>query len=141
MGLFDGIKVVADIVSGGLSAFKASEVLDKLVERSRSEFGDKLGKVENDLYQKYVLAKGESEEGSSEALEKVENAEIDYLKALTKSSVIPQAFKDEVTAAVDAFIKADNEALEKIGKRFEKMAGTEEEKADIRKTLEESKRK
>ena len=37
MGLFDGMKLAADLVKGGIAAFKASEKLEALTDRSRTE--------------------------------------------------------------------------------------------------------
>ena len=37
MGLFDGLKMVKDIVKSGIDAVKANDKLDELAERSLSE--------------------------------------------------------------------------------------------------------
>ena len=41
MGLFDTLKVMKDIVKGGVAAYQADEKLDELIKRIKEDYKDK----------------------------------------------------------------------------------------------------
>ena len=144
MGLFDGIKLAADLVKGGIAAFKASEKLEELVKRSQDEYKNLVSADAEKLYQEYVNldhAKGkETDTDKQNALtEKVEAAAVAYLSALAADASFPKAFRDETTQALAAYAKANDMPMEIFEKHMLKQAKTDEEKAEVRKALEEMK--
>lgn len=145
MMLFDTLKVMKDIVTGGIAAFKAGEKLDELVEKSLNDYEDVLTAEEKNLYQTYQNVKAEydakSTDEQQEFMSKVEDAKIIYLESLEENSSLPKSFREEIKTAIEEFKKADNKALDSLGETLEKYAENDEQKAEVRKTVEESKRK
>lgn len=145
MGFFDTLKVMKDIVVGGIESFKAGEKLDELIEKSQNDYSDILTTEENNLYQAYQNVKAQydatSGEDQQKLIEKVEDARIAYLESLENNSSLPKSFKEEIKTAIEEFKKADNKALDSLGETLEKYAENDEQKAEVRKTVEESKRK
>ena len=74
-------------------------------------------------------------------MEKIENCQVEYLEALQKNSSLPQNFRDEIKNAVAEFKKANNMALESLGETLTKYAENDEEKAAVKKVIEDEKRK
>ena len=144
MGLFDGIKMAADLVKGGIAAFKASEKLEELVKRSQDEFKSSINAEENRLYQQYVKldsarANEEDTEKSNELTSKVEAAAVAYLSALAADSAFPKEFRSEITLALKEYAKTDAFAQEIFEKHMMAQAKTPEEKEEVRKALEDMK--
>lgn len=105
MGLFDGIKLVGDLVKGGIAAVKASGKLDTLVERSQSEFGSLVKPGAAKLYQEYVSLRDaqdrEKDTDKKNAMTNdVEAARAEYLNAVAADAGFPQDFRDEITATL-----------------------------------------
>ena len=142
MGLFDGIKLVGDLVKGGIAAFKASEKLEALVERSRNEFKSLIKPEQEQLYQKYATlnhAKGKEEdvEKQNALTDKVEAAAVAYLSALAADDAFPKDFRDEITQALREYVHANEGAMDDIlGNYLMKQAKTDEEKEAVRLMLE-----
>ena len=148
MGFFDTLKVMKDIVKGGIAAYESGEKLDELIEKSIDEYEDSLSSDEKKLHEKYLKAKEDYEEyddddsdKKNKLLEKNEDCQIEYLEALTKNNSLPKDFRDEIKTAIEEFKKADNFALESLGETLTKAAETDEQREEIKKTIEESKRK
>ena len=146
MGFFDTLKVMKDIVVGGIESFKAGEKLDELIEKSLSDYEDVLTTEEKNFYQAYqnVKSQYESNTDSNEnqnLIEKIEDAQIAYLESLENNSSLPKSFREEIKTSIEELKKADNMALDSLGETLEKYAENDEQKAEVRKTLEESKRK
>lgn len=144
MGLFDGLKLAADLVKGGIAAFKASEKLEELVKRSRDECKNLVKPEQEQLYQEYAnLDSAKSRETDTDKqnalTEKVEAAAVAYLSALAADASYPQAFRAEVTQALAEYAKTNDMPAEIFEKHMMKQAKTEEEKAEVRKALEEIK--
>ena len=57
MGFFDTLKVMKDIVKGGIAAYKSGEKLDELIVQSMDDYKKFLSEGEKNLYQKYLSAK------------------------------------------------------------------------------------
>ena len=143
MGLFDGIGMMVDIVKTGISAVKASGKLDELTERSQNEFKGRLNPEETRLYQEYVALVGakslESDTEKQNAMtEKVEAAEVKYLAALGEDASLPQDFRNEITAAIAEYARANGDnAFDGIVEKYVmKKAKTPEEKAAARLMIE-----
>ena len=146
MGFFDTLKVMKDIVSGGIAAYKAGEKLDELIEKATNDYDDVFTAEEKSLLNTYKKSKKAYSDNSdsdknNELLEAMEDARLDFLAALTRNSAIPKSFKYEIDNAIKEFKKADNLALNSLGDTLEKYAEDDEQRAEIRKTLDESKRK
>lgn len=144
MGLFDGLKLAADLVKGGIAAYKASEKLEELVKRSRDEFKNLVKPEQEQLYQEYATLdnaklKETDTDKQNEMTEKVEAAAVAYLTALAADASFPQAFRDEITQALAEYAKTNDMPAEVFEKYMMKQAKTEEEKAEVRKVLEEMK--
>ncbi|MBQ9492527.1 MAG: hypothetical protein IJR54_02165 [Oscillibacter sp.] len=144
MGLFDGIKLAADLVKGGIAAFKASEKLEALVKRSQDEFKSLIKPEQAQLYQEYMTldrakAKEEDTEKQNALTEKVEAAAVAYLSALGADDAFPKDFRAEITLALRDYAKTSDFAEDVFEKHMMAQAKTEEEKAEVRKALEEMK--
>ena len=146
MGFFDTLKVMKDIVQGGIASYKSGEKLDELIEQSMDDYKKFLSADEKNLHKKYLKAKEAYEENFSDdenntLLQKFEDAQVEYLEALEKNSSLPQNFIDEIKTALEEFKKADNMALESLGETLTKYAENDEERESIKKALEDEKRK
>ena len=145
MGLFDNIKLAADLVKGGIAAFKAVEKLDKLAERSRDEYKSLVNADEERLYKAYLNAKDayEKEEDTdkkNELTEKVEAAEVAYLMAVGEDASFPAAFRSEIAAAIAEYRKtnSDEAMMGVVDKWIMRQAKTDEEKEAARQILDEA---
>ena len=146
MGFFDTLKVMKDIVSGGIATFEAGEKLDELIEKSFADYEDVLTAEEKNLHKQYEKSAQAYKDNSdsdktNELLEKMEDDRIKFLEALEKNSSLPKSFRNEIKTAIEEFKKADNMALDTLGEVLEKNAENDEEKAEVRRILDESKRK
>lgn len=145
MMIFDTLKVMKDIVTGGIAAYKAGEKLEELVEKSVQDYDDVLTAEEKNLYQAYQNVKIEYDakntDEQQEFMSKVEDAKIAYLESLEENSSLPKSFREEIKTAIEEFKKADNKALDSLSDTLERYAENDEQKAELRKTVEESKRK
>ena len=146
MGFFDTLKVMKDIVSGGIASYKAGEKLDELIEKVIADYGEELSTAQENLYKKYERSKKAYDDNSdsdktNELLEVMEDDRLAFLRAINDNNSIPRAFRKEIADAIEEFTKADNMALDSLGETLEKYAETDEQRDEIRKTLDESKRK
>ena len=146
MGFFDTLKVMKDIVSGGIASYKAGEKLDALIEKVIADYGEELSTAQENLYKKYERSKKAYDDNSdsdktNELLEVMEDDRLAFLRAINDNDSIPRAFRQEISDAIEEFTKADNMALDSLGETLEKYAETDEQRDEIRKTLDESKRK
>lgn len=143
MFLFDTFKVMKDIVSGGIASYKAGEKLDELIEKVMADYGEELSTAQEKLYLKYERAKKAYSDNSDSnktdsLLTAMENARIEFLESLEENSSLPNSLKNEIKTSVKEFKKADNMALDSLGEVLNKHAETDEQRAEIRKTLDES---
>lgn len=142
MGLFDGIKLVGDIVKASMAAVKAGDKLDALVERSQSECASLLKPEQAKLYQEYVALRDAKEaeqdiDKSNDMTEKVEAAEVKYLNALEEDASFPKAFRAEITLALQEYARANEGALDDVlSKYLMKQAKTPEEQEAVRLMME-----
>ena len=144
MGLFDGIKLAADLVKGGIAAFKASEKLDELVKRSQDEHKALVNPEQAKLYRDYKSIADAKEKESdidkqNAMTEKAEAAQVAYLSALEADAAFPKAFRAEITLALEDFRKANDLPEEIFAKHMAAQAKTEEEKAEVWRILDEAK--
>ena len=62
-----------------------------------------------------------------------------YLAALAADASFPQAFRGEITQALAEYAKTNDMPMDIFAEHMMKQAKTEEEKAEVRKALEEMK--
>ncbi|MBQ9618380.1 MAG: hypothetical protein IJR48_08450 [Oscillibacter sp.] len=142
MGLFDGIKLVGELVKGGIAAAKASGKLDTLVERSQGEFGGLVKPEQAKLYQDYAALRAAQEaetdaDKSNALMEKAEAAEVKYLSALEDDASFPKAFRAEIALALEEYARTNEGMMEDIlGKYMMKQAKTPEEQEAVRLMME-----
>jgi|GEM_PF-4678816 len=146
MGFFDTFKVVKDIVVGGIESYKAGEKLDELIEKAAEDYEDVFTAEEKTLLQNYKRSSQAYDDNSDtdkndKLIQKLEDDKVAFLESLQKNSSIPKSFRNEIKSAIEEFKKADNIALESLNDVLEKNAETDEERAEVRKIINESKRK
>ena len=146
MGLFDTLKVMKDIVSGGIEAFKAGEKLEELIEKIEDDYEDALTSSDKKLLKAYKLAKdayddNDDTDKNDTLLGNMEDAQLEFLEAVTENKNLSKSLRKEIRESIDEFKAADNKALESVGEVLSKAAETDEDRAEIRKTLNEHKRK
>ncbi|MBQ9522138.1 MAG: hypothetical protein IJR72_06155 [Oscillospiraceae bacterium] len=144
MGLFDGLKLAADLVKGGIAAYKAWEKLEALIKRSQDKYKSLVNANEAALYQEFVnldYAKSkETETDKQNAMtDKVEAAGVAYLTALAADASFPQAFRTEITQAVAEYVKTNDMPMDIFAEHMMKQAKTPEEKAEVQKIIDEMK--
>ena len=136
MGLFDGIKLVGDIIKAGAAAVKASEKLEELIDRSRKECAG-LNPEQEKLYQECKALRDAKEKDPDVSDEKVEAAEVKYLKSLEDDASVAKAFRAEITLALEEYARANEGAIDDVlGGYMMKQAKTDEEKELVRLMLE-----
>ena len=89
MGFFDTLKVMKDIVAGGIEAYNAGEKLDALIERTVKNHGDILTDDECALHKQFKRAAqaysdNDDTDKNEALLEKMEDARIVHSTALAK---------------------------------------------------------
>ena len=146
MGFFDTLKVMKDIVAGGIEAYKAGEKLDEFITQATDDYDDVLTSEDKSLLKKYEKAKesyddNDDTDKNDELLTAMEDAKIAFLESLQKNSSLPKKFRAEIKTAIEEFKKADNKALETLGDVLEKNAENDEQRAEIKRTIDESRRK
>ena len=140
--MFETIKMMGDLVKGGIASVKAVEKLDAVVTKSLDKYEDKIKPEEKELYLTYLQLKDKYDrekdmDKKNAMMEKVEQAEIEYLLALTKNQEMPQAFKKQILEAIAEYHKADKDMMEKMKSRFLKMAANDEERAEVEQAFKE----
>ncbi len=117
------LKVAKDIVKGGISAYKAGEIVDALIAKSVDDYDAVLTENERDLYEQYKNATDE---------DKKANLRLAYLDSLENNLSIPDDFRMEVKDKAQEYKKAENFALESMENTMMEYAGTEEDKSIIK---------
>ena len=92
------LKVAKDIVKGGISAYKAGEIVDALIAKSIDEYDAVLTEKEKELYEQYKNTTDE---------EKKANLRLAYLDILQKNLSIPEVFRMEVKDKAQEYRKAE----------------------------------
>ena len=146
MRFFDTLKVMKDIVAGGIEAYNAGEKLDALIERTVKNHDDILTDDERALHKQFKRAArayddNDDTDKNDSLLEKMEDARLAFLDEVAKNSSLSQNLRDEITVAVADFKRAENRALDSFGETAEKYAETDEQRAQVRKVVDEHKRK
>ena len=145
MGLFDNLKLVKDLVKGGIEAVKATDQLDALVETSQTTYASRLSPRNKKFYKDFKALKDKQDglediDAANAMMDEVEGAEVDYLLSLLMNKSLPKEFHSEITQAVEEYHKANNAPYEILEKRFLKMARTEEERQFVNQMMEEVKK-
>ena len=117
------LKVAKDIVKGGISAYKAGEIVDALIAKSMDEYDAVLTEKEKELYEQYKNTTDE---------EKKANLRLAYLDILQKNLSIPEVFRMEVKDKAQEYRKAENFALESMESTMLEYAVNEEDKSCIK---------
>jgi len=117
------LKVAKDIVKGGISAYKAGEIVDALIAKSIDEYDAVLTEKEKELYEQYKNTTDE---------EKKANLRLAYLDILQKNLSIPEVFRMEVKDKAQEYRKAENFALESMESTMLEYAVNEEDKSCIK---------
>lgn len=117
------LKVAKDIVKGGISAYKAGEIVDALIAKSIDEYDAVLTEKEKELYEQYKNTTDE---------EKKANLRLAYLDILQKNLSIPEVFRMEVKDKAQEYRKAENFALESMENTMLEYAVNEEDKSCIK---------
>ena len=146
MGFFDTFKVMKDIVTGGIEAFKAGEKLEELIEKIEDDYEDALTAEDKKLLKAYKKAKrayddNDDTDKNDDLLGKMEDAQLSFLEAVADNKSLPKSFKNEIKTAIEEFKAADNKALESVGEVLSNAAETDKDRAQVRKTINENKRK
>lgn len=146
MGFFDTLKVMKDIVSGGIASYKAGEKLDELIEKATYDYEELFSSEEASLYRKYEKSKKDYDDNTNsdkndDLLKRLEDDRINFLEALTKNSSLVRSFRDEIQTAIEEFKKADNLALDSLGEVLEKHAESDEQRDEVRQKIDDFKRK
>ena len=150
MGFFDEIadtfKVVKDIVHGGIESYKAGEKLDALVVRVEKNFGDALTAEDKKLLAAYKTSKQAYENNTDgdkndSLLQKMEDDRVAFLEAAEANSSLNGDFRFEIKLALKEFKQAENLALDGAADTIEKYAEIDEDRAEVRKIVDEHKRK
>ncbi|MBQ6006140.1 MAG: hypothetical protein IJL14_07830 [Selenomonadaceae bacterium] len=146
MGFFDTLKVMKDIVSGGIASFQAGEKLDELIKKVEDDYEDVLSADEKKLLKNYKRSMKAYDDNSDtdkndELIDKLDDDRLAFLEALQKNSSLPKSFRNEIKTAIEEFKNADNSALDSLGEVLEKNAENDEQRAEVRKTINQSKRK
>ena len=126
------LKVAKDIVKGGISAYKAGEIVDALIAKSVDDYDAVLTENEKDLYEQYKNAADE---------DKKANLRLAYLDSLEDNLSIPEGFRMEVKDKAQEYRKAENFALESMENTLMEYAGTEEDKSIIKNSVSDLKLK
>ena len=117
------LKVAKDIVKGGISAYKAGEIVDALIAKSIDEYDEVLTEKEKELYEQYKNTTDE---------EKKANLRLAYLGNLEKNLSIQEDFRMEVKDKAQEYRKAENFALESMESTMLEYAVNEEDKSCIK---------
>lgn len=146
MGFFDTLKVMKDIVSGGIASFQAGEKLDELIKKVEDDYADVLTADEKKLLKNYKRSMKAYDDNSDtdkndELIDKLDDDRLAFLEALQKNFSLPKSFRNEIKTAIEEFKNADNSALDSLGEVLEKNAENDEQRAEVRKTINQSKRK
>lgn len=126
------LKVAKDIVKGGISAYKAGEVVDALIAKSVDEYSSILTDNEKALHAQY---KSETENEQKSKLR------LSYLGTLAKNTSLPEDFRTQIENAAQEYRKAENFALESMEDTMMDYATTDDEKASLKKVVDEFKLK
>ena len=126
------LKVAKDIVRGGISAYKAGEMVDALIAKSVGDYDAVLTENEKDLYEQYKNATDE---------DKKANLRLAYLDSLEDNLSLPENFRMEVKDKAQEYRNAENFALESMENTMMEYADTEEDKSIIKNTVSDLKLK
>lgn len=135
--------MAADLVKGGIAAFKASERLEELCQQA-TDFCEGMFTDENKkLLKEYTALKKKQDaikdaEESNKMTDDVEKALVSFLLSVAANPAVSKKFTADVKAGVAEWNRTNNDLpMEIFEKRMMKEAKTEEERAEIRKVLDE----
>lgn len=143
MGLFDGLFMAVDLVKSGIDSYKTTEHLQKLAEQASEFYQDSFTDENKKLYAEYKKAEKAVEDNfdmdkSAELSEEVDKTVIAFLLSVSTNPVVSKKFKDEVKETVAEWKRVNEDAAYDIIEKYAlKMAKTDEEKAEVRKMMDE----
>lgn len=144
MGLFDNLFMAKDIIAGGIAAFKASEKLEELIGQSIDYYDSVLSDENREFYAKYTELNKKKEatedtEKRNAMTDEVEKAMVEYLLSVCANTSVSKKFRDDVQAAIAEWQKANDAPMEIFEKHMMRQAKTDEERAEIKRVMEEVK--
>ncbi|MEE0028135.1 MAG: hypothetical protein U0J70_11130 [Atopobiaceae bacterium] len=143
MGLFDGLKAMKDIVSGGIAAAKASSRLEELADQAMEDYDDVLTPEQVKLYKTYQAEKKKLEgiepgdEWNAQS-DKSEKACVEFVSSLFTSTSLPKSYRNNLKQAVEEYART-NDASAIFEKAMMRYAKTDEERAEIKKAIADMK--
>lgn len=142
MGFLDNIFMAADLVKGGIAAYKASEHLEELAQQAIDFYEEQFTDESKKLYADYKKLKEKYDatsnaEESNKILEDVEKALVAFLLSLATNPTISKKFKQEITDGIAEYNRTNDLPEEYFEKYMMKMAKTPEEKAEVKRVLAE----
>ena len=149
MGFFGTLKVMKDIVKGGIETYQADEKLDALLKTVETEHGGALTAEEQALLKKYKTMRAEYDEradamdtdAKNDFSTRVTDSKLAFLESLQENPRIPEELRGRLKFAVNAYKDAENLALDSLEETLADAAETDEQRASVRKATREAKRK
>ncbi len=126
------LKVAKDIVKGGISAFKAGEVVDELIKNSIEEYGSMIDDSHKDLYEQIKRTPNNEEKTK---------LRIEYLSYLAENTALPEDFRNEVENTAKKYKDAENFAMESMEDSMMELVETDEQREAVKKTVDDFKYK
>lgn len=142
MGLFDNLFLAVDLVKGGVASFKASERLEELAGQAIDFYDQSLTEDNRRLYNEYQRLKGEydalaADDDSSAKMDEMEKALVAFLISVSGNPAISNKFSNDINTAIAEWQKCNDMPTDIFEKYMMKNAKTEEERAAVRKVLNE----
>ena len=143
MGLFDNLFMAADLVKSGVAAYKASERLEELCNQANDSYDGSFTDENRRLFADFEKATKAASEATGDDQAKLSDAKdeaaIAFLLSAVANPAISKKFNKEVTDAIAEWNRTNDLPMEIFEKRMMKEAKTDEERAEIRKALDEIK--
>ncbi len=143
MGLFDGLKAMTDIISGGIAAAKASGRLEELADQAMEDYDDVLTPEQVKLYQAYKAEKEKlddcepGDEWNAQS-DKSEQACVEFVSSIIAFSALPKSYRNNLKEAVEEYSKT-NDVSAIFEKAMLRYAKTDEERAEIKQAVADMK--
>ena len=138
MGLFDGIKLMGNIIKEGIASAKNWEKLDELLDKAVSEHMDIFTPKQKEMYADYLACKKKAEsledkdeDAYNKASEEQQGAELYFMSSLSRNARMPQDLKDQIKAVVTELEKEDENAEKLVKDYMLKQAKNDKERQEI----------
>ncbi|MEE5994263.1 MAG: hypothetical protein V3G42_13665 [Oscillospiraceae bacterium] len=138
MGLFDGIKLMGDIIKEGIASAKKWEQLDELLNKAVTEHMDIFTPKQKEMYDNYLACKTKAErledkdqDAYNKASEEQQGAELYLMSSLSRNARMPQNLKDQIKAVVAELEKEDENAEKLVKDYMLKQAKNDKERQEV----------